>query len=234
VALLALALGFGFSGYLLPWNTISYFATKVGTDMAGSVPWPGRRWRGFLRAGHVGGATLPFLRLHVAVLPGGGHRADRPAPDAGVQRHGDQQPAVDREKRFAATGGRFRRCGSFPTSSCADDAWYAAAGRCLECLAALFRGNWGDKADPFASAPAGITDAEWYFLRRVYTLKLIPSHVGFMEGELLGLAGLAAGDGIGAAAFWRPNRAAPRRTAAVTGAGVLVVAYLATFSLLGI
>ena len=34
IALLGLALGFGFSGYLLPWNTISYFATKVGTDMA--------------------------------------------------------------------------------------------------------------------------------------------------------------------------------------------------------
>src|SRR5437762_12543111 len=38
LALLGLAMAFGFSGYLLPWNTISYFATKVGTDMAASVP----------------------------------------------------------------------------------------------------------------------------------------------------------------------------------------------------
>ena len=38
VVLLGLAMGFGFSGYLLPWNTVSYFATKVGTDMAASVP----------------------------------------------------------------------------------------------------------------------------------------------------------------------------------------------------
>jgi len=38
IALLGLMLGFGFSGYLLPWNQISYFATKVGTDMASSVP----------------------------------------------------------------------------------------------------------------------------------------------------------------------------------------------------
>src|SRR3970040_2577532 len=36
--LLFLALGFGFSGYLLPWNTLAYFATKVGTEMAGAVP----------------------------------------------------------------------------------------------------------------------------------------------------------------------------------------------------
>ena len=33
-----LALGFGFSGYLLPWNELAYFATKVGTDIAGVVP----------------------------------------------------------------------------------------------------------------------------------------------------------------------------------------------------
>jgi len=32
--LLSLALGFGFSGYLLPWNELAFFATKVGTDMA--------------------------------------------------------------------------------------------------------------------------------------------------------------------------------------------------------
>src|SRR5512146_1547449 len=35
VILLVLAMGFGFSGYLLPWNTLAFFATKVGTDIAG-------------------------------------------------------------------------------------------------------------------------------------------------------------------------------------------------------
>ena len=39
--LLFIVLGFGFSGYLLPWNTLAFFATKVGTEMAGSIP--GRR-----------------------------------------------------------------------------------------------------------------------------------------------------------------------------------------------
>ena len=33
-AMLGLVLGFGFSGYLLPWNELSYFATAVGTDSA--------------------------------------------------------------------------------------------------------------------------------------------------------------------------------------------------------
>src|SRR5512132_619361 len=34
-ALLALCLAFGFSGYLLPWNQLAFFATKVGTDITG-------------------------------------------------------------------------------------------------------------------------------------------------------------------------------------------------------
>src|SRR6476646_6553027 len=38
VLLLFLSLAFGFSGYLLPWNTLAYFATKVGTEVAGIVP----------------------------------------------------------------------------------------------------------------------------------------------------------------------------------------------------
>src|SRR3990170_2096525 len=37
VALLFITLTFGFTGYLLPWNTLAYFATKVGTEIAGDV-----------------------------------------------------------------------------------------------------------------------------------------------------------------------------------------------------
>ena len=59
IALLGLMLGFGFSGYLLPWNQISYFATKVGTDVAGSTPVVGPVIARFLRGGEdVGAATL--------------------------------------------------------------------------------------------------------------------------------------------------------------------------------
>ena len=42
ILLLFLMLGFGFSGYLLPWNEVSFFATKVGTGIAGTVPIIGR------------------------------------------------------------------------------------------------------------------------------------------------------------------------------------------------
>jgi cytochrome b6 len=71
VVLLFLMLAFGFSGYLLPWNELAFFATKVGTGIAGSVPIVGEFLLRLLRGGDdVTGATLSRLYgLHVAVLP---------------------------------------------------------------------------------------------------------------------------------------------------------------------
>src|SRR5439155_5980452 len=71
VILFFLSLAFGFSGYLLPWNTLSFFATKVGTEVAGVVPVIGKLLVRFLRGGdEVSGATLTrFYGFHVAILP---------------------------------------------------------------------------------------------------------------------------------------------------------------------
>src|SRR5207247_4783948 len=71
IVLLFLMLGFGVSGYLLPWNELSFFATKVGTGIAGAVPVAGKFLLRLLRGGdEVTGATLSrFYGLHVAVLP---------------------------------------------------------------------------------------------------------------------------------------------------------------------
>ncbi|MFQ6113595.1 MAG: cytochrome bc complex cytochrome b subunit, partial [bacterium] len=57
--LLLLALGFGFSGYLLPWNELAFFATKVGTEIVAVVPLIGDFLLKYLRGGEdVTGATL--------------------------------------------------------------------------------------------------------------------------------------------------------------------------------
>src|SRR6186713_255959 len=71
ILLLFLMLAFGFSGYLLPWNELSFFATKVGTGIAGAVPFAGKFLLRVLRGGDdVTGATLSrFYGLHVAILP---------------------------------------------------------------------------------------------------------------------------------------------------------------------
>src|SRR5215208_3437272 len=71
VLLLFIMMGFGFSGYLLPWNELAFFATKVGTGIAGAVPVIGHFMVRFLRGGDdVTGATLTrFYGIHVAILP---------------------------------------------------------------------------------------------------------------------------------------------------------------------
>ena len=111
-------------------------------------------------------------------------------------------------------------------------AWYGALA-VLGALAALLPWELGEKADPFASAPAGIRP-EWYFLAPFYTLKLIPSHIWRLEGELVGLLGfgLLALWWV-AVPFWSSTRDGLGRTKLVTGGGVLLIAYLITFSALG-
>jgi cytochrome b6 len=227
IALLGLALAFGFSGYLLPWNKVSYFATKVGTDMAAAVPVLGEHLARFLRGGNdVGGATLTrFFGFHVAVLPG--ITTVLLLTHLGlVQRHGMSSPPWIK-------GTNLPQMKFFPNFFLRElMAWYAALG-VLGSLAALFPWELGEKADPFAPAPAGIRP-EWYFLAPFYTLKLIPSHVWKIEGELLGLLGfgLLAIWWV-ALPFWAATREGLGRARMAAGAGVLLLAYLATFSALG-
>ncbi|MEW5978101.1 MAG: cytochrome b N-terminal domain-containing protein [Acidobacteriota bacterium] len=233
IVLLGLALAFGFSGYLLPWNTVSYFATKVGTDMAASIPWIGPPVARFLRGGEeVSGATLTrFFGFHVAVLPGLAtiflllHLAL-------VQKFGMSSPPKVTDK-YRGQGGQVPQMPFVPNFLIRElMAWYAALG-VLGALAALFPWELGEKADPFASAPAGIRP-EWYFLAPFYTLKLIPSHVGFIEGELLGLLGFGVlALGWISLPFWATNKQGMTRTHLVQGAGFVLLAYLVTFSILG-
>ncbi|MEZ4664672.1 MAG: cytochrome b N-terminal domain-containing protein [Caldilineaceae bacterium] len=72
VVLLLITLGFGFTGYLLPWDQRGYWATTVGTQIAGQVPWMGASIANLLRGGPtLGQLTLTrFYVIHVALLPG--------------------------------------------------------------------------------------------------------------------------------------------------------------------
>jgi quinol-cytochrome oxidoreductase complex cytochrome b subunit len=71
MGLLFITLGFGFTGYLLPWDQRAFWATTVGTEIAGAVPLIGDFIREFLRGGaDVSAATLTrFFGVHVLVLP---------------------------------------------------------------------------------------------------------------------------------------------------------------------
>lgn len=181
VVLLFLTLGFGFSGYLLPWNTLSYFATKVGTDVPAQIPGIGPLLSRILRGGSdVTGATLSrFYGIHVAILPAvttlvlGLHLLL-------VQKKGMSVPlAVDREKRVRTM--RF-----VPDFLLRDMVGWLTAVALLAALSAFFPWELGRKADPFSPAPAGIRP-EWYFLSMFQALKYLPAEIAGVPGEMVGI-----------------------------------------------
>jgi cytochrome b6 len=232
IVLLFLMLAFGFSGYLLPWNELSFFATKVGTGIAGTVPFAGRFLLRLLRGGdEVTGATLSrFYGLHVAVLP-----AVTTALVALhlllVQRQGMSVP-IDVEQRVKA-GERLRQMPFFPNYVLRDVlAWYIALA-ILAALAAFYPWELGTKADQFAVVPPGIRP-EWYFLAMFHTLKLLPSHILGLEGERVGVAAFAL-----AAVFLvlvpfldrRSNRG--ERSPLFTALAILGLLYLVAFTIIG-
>lgn len=69
--LLCLTLAFGFTGYLLSWDQLSYWASVVGTEIVGGIPLIGHPLMLFLRGGlNVTAYTLTrFYVLHTMVLP---------------------------------------------------------------------------------------------------------------------------------------------------------------------
>jgi quinol-cytochrome oxidoreductase complex cytochrome b subunit len=71
VGLLLLTLAFSFTGYLLPWDQLSYWAVTVGTNLVHYVPVVGGKLQDLLIGGPQVGQTtlLRFYALHVAVLP---------------------------------------------------------------------------------------------------------------------------------------------------------------------
>ncbi len=71
VVLLLVTLGLSFTGYLLPWDQLAFWAITVGTNIAGYVPLLGDSARRVLLGGpDVGGdALLRFYVLHIYVLP---------------------------------------------------------------------------------------------------------------------------------------------------------------------
>jgi quinol-cytochrome oxidoreductase complex cytochrome b subunit len=183
--LLFLTFGFGFSGYLLPWNTLAFFATRVGTDVPAQIPGIGPLLSLILRGGSdVTGATLSrFYGIHVAILPAlttvflGMHLLL-------VQRHGmSVPPALETRPQ--------RKMPFFPDFLLRDMIGWLAAVGLLAALAAFFPWELGVKADPFASAPAGIRP-EWYFLWMFQGLKYLPAMVLGVPGETLGVLVLGA------------------------------------------
>src|ERR687888_1391334 len=72
VMLLVIGMLEGFTGYLLPWDQTSYWATVVGINLNGTAPFLGPYIAQFLRGGaEIGPDTLArFYSMHMLLIPG--------------------------------------------------------------------------------------------------------------------------------------------------------------------
>jgi cytochrome b6 len=228
--LLFLIMAFGFSGYLLPWNQLAFFATKVGTDIAGAVPGVGEWLLRFLRGGErvTGGTLSRFYGWHVAILPAltgllvGLHVLFVQKWGMSVPPSVEREPEQKRPMRF------------FPHFALRELFGWALALGVLAALAALFPWELGEKADPFAPAYRDIRP-EWYFMFMFQTLKLVPGgEVAGLEYEaipilLFGLAGLA----LVLVPFLDRGVVQRGRSPAFNVVGVLALAYIVGFTAWG-
>jgi len=71
VCLLILTLLLSYTGYLLPWDQLSYWGTTVGANIMSSIPWFGPKLRFYMLGGHTvnANALLRFYVLHTMILP---------------------------------------------------------------------------------------------------------------------------------------------------------------------
>ncbi|HPR62930.1 MAG TPA: cytochrome bc complex cytochrome b subunit [Thermoanaerobaculia bacterium] len=221
--LLGLSMGFGFTGYLLPWNKLAFFATRVGTDMVSVVPLIGEWLLRVLRGGEdVTGATLTrFFGIHVTILP-----------MIVFALLGIHLVLIQQQGMSVPIGARIKgQIPFFPNFMMKDLLAWLLALAVLAGIASIFPWELGVKADPFASAPAGIKP-EWYFLFMFQALKVIPAHVLGMEGEVLGLAAFGL---CGLLFMLVPflDRKAQReeRSKLITGAGWVAVIFIVAMTI---
>ena len=217
--MLLVVLGFGFTGYLLPWDTKAYFATLIGTEVPKSLPLLGAWGVSLVKgADYVGEETLTRLyALHVAILP--------LIALVVVAFHIllNQYLGVSTPRGETALR---KPVPFFPDFTYRDLIAWCAGFALLLTLATLVPRELGEKANPMASAPEGIRP-EWFFLPLYETLKIVPATVMGVQGELIvnGAVGILMG-------FWAIipfiDRRSSRglRSPVFTAVGILLIVYI--------
>ncbi|MBM4352392.1 MAG: cytochrome bc complex cytochrome b subunit [Deltaproteobacteria bacterium] len=179
LALLGTTMFLGFSGYLLPWDDLSFFATRVGISELEKMPLLGTWIAGLARGGpDVTVDTIGrFYPLHVVVLP------LLLLAVLSVHLFFVQVQGVSEPDSFRALPPEQKRYHRFFSEYLVNEIpiWMALAAL-LVALSALFPRVLAPEADPAAAAPEGIKP-EWYFMVPFQMLKLFPGSL-----ELLGMA----------------------------------------------
>jgi quinol-cytochrome oxidoreductase complex cytochrome b subunit len=182
VLIVMVTITFGFSGYLLPWNQLSYWATTVGTEIAGAVPGIGQAVRTVMLGGSsVGRETLSrFFTVHVVVLPWvlafliGLHLLF-----VRLQNLSTMEP-VGEEKPYPPSAG----IPFWPVHMAKEGAVMLAVLGILLTLSVLSPWEIGKPANPLET-PEGIKP-EWYFLPTYQLLKYFSGERAKVFGILVG------------------------------------------------
>jgi len=192
LALIGLTMVFGFSGYLLPMDTLAYFATNVGLDIPSKIPGVGPLIDTIARGGpDVSEVTIQrFFGLHVLILPVvfmgilGVHLLL-------IVKHGNAVPDAEAAKPEPER----RTMPFFPNFMAKDLAVWLIALNVLVLLAAVYPWQLGQQADPLMPAPAGI-HPEWYFMSQFQAFKVLGNAGSALAGEAGSAAAEYAGIGL--------------------------------------
>ncbi|MBI3267590.1 MAG: cytochrome bc complex cytochrome b subunit [Planctomycetes bacterium] len=227
LAVLAALLALCFTGCVLPWNQLAYWATTIGTEMAGAVPGFGPSLLRLIRGGAVvGEPTLGrFFAVHVLLLPAAAGLA------LALQ--------VYAILRLRCASPVEASSASVPvhavaTATPVSREWLRGALAAnlllglLAALAVLAPFELGEKADPLVT-PTGVRP-EWFFLPVYQGMKFLPERVGGLPSRNLEpFLALLPALGLAALPFLdrRPARSARERRLALGLGGLALAGALA-------
>ncbi len=218
---------FGFTGYLLPWNQLSYWATTIGTEVVGAVPFMGEQLKEVLLGGKtIGQETLSrFFLVHVTLLPWlmvalvGLHIVLMRVHNLATLEDVGAEKAFPRE-----SGVPF-----WPVHMAKEACVAAALFGVLLTLSVLWPWEIGEPADPLTT-PLGIKP-EWYFLPTYQLLKYFHGPSGKVIGLMVSAVPYAL------LIFWpyieRGRGRHPRRRKWAMWLGYFAVLTVVVFGLLG-
>lgn len=182
MVLLLITLLFSFSGYLLPWDQLAYWAITIGTSMADTIPVIGSKVQLLLLGGPEVGqlGLLRFYTLHVIILPValmalfGVHYYK-------VVRQGISLPPSEDEKEAKR---KENRVPFLPNIMVREVFWFLLASIALLIpVMTFYSAPLEDHADRFTT-PLHAT-APWYFLWVQGLIKLPDVFGGIVEGKLV-------------------------------------------------
>ncbi len=227
VVLFLLTMFFGFTGYLLPWNQLSYWATTVGTEVVGAIPYAGEHLKQVLLGGPtVGQETLSrFFVVHVALLPWAlvivltAHLVLMRLHNLATLED------VGQEKPFTPESG----VPFWPVHMAKEGAVAAVIFASLFTLSVLSPWEIGEPANPLET-PEGIKP-EWYFLPTYQLLKYFSGPLGKFLGIMI------SGVPFALLFLWpfieRSPARHPRKRKWATRLGIVAVALALGFGILG-